>query len=72
MKPNERKAYREQRDAQKLADRVAWLQRHGVVRPDVVAVACFRQGMLPGHWHCRHGHLRDCPQPTACALVDKP
>lgn len=26
--------------------------------------------LTPGHWHCRHGHLTDCPQPASCPRVD--
>ena len=27
-------------------------------------------GLLPGHHHCRHGHVRDCPNQGECELVD--
>lgn len=23
-----------------------------------------------GHWHCAHGHMRDCPRPMRCPRVD--
>jgi hypothetical protein len=26
--------------------------------------------MPVGHWHCRHGHTKDCPHPMRCARVD--
>lgn len=27
----------------------------------------------PGHWHCEHGHLADCPSPPGCPrLVEGP
>lgn len=26
--------------------------------------------LLPGHRHCRHGHVKDCPDPGECELID--
>jgi hypothetical protein len=27
--------------------------------------------MPPGHWHCEHGHVRDCPSPTTCPQINE-
>lgn len=28
--------------------------------------------MLPGHKHCVHGHVSDCPDPGFCEIIDYP
>lgn len=27
------------------------------------------EGKLPGHEHCRHGHIADCPIPGDCEVA---
>lgn len=27
------------------------------------------RGLPEGHWHCRHGHVIDCPDPMTCPPI---
>jgi len=29
------------------------------------------RGLPAGHWHCRHGHLIDCPSPMTCPRLSE-
>lgn len=35
------------------------------MRHDAAFLAVCR-ALPPGHWHCKHGHVADCPEPLTC------
>lgn len=39
-----------------------------VLREENFARPC--AAMIPGHRHCAHGHVGDCPDPGDCPLLD--